>query len=77
MCTLPAGSKSTQMSFRPSFLIPFNKSSKETLQLATKSSGGIEASWKTVSVRFSASETVWVKVSPQDGLKVLDFVDDR
>lgn len=53
------------------------KSSNGIVQLATKSSGGMAASWKTVNPIFFALVTSWINVSFQHGSNVLDFVVER
>lgn len=58
----------TQKSFRP-FWHPVSRSSNVILQLATKSSGGMAASWKTVNSKHWALWTSDEKYSFHIGLK--------
>lgn len=53
------------------------KSSNGIVQLATKSSGGIAASWKTVNPMFFALVTSWMNDSFHVGSNVFDFVVER
>lgn len=53
------------------------RSSNGIVQLATNSSGGIAASWNTVSPIFFAPVISWVNVSFQHGSNVFAFVVER
>lgn len=53
------------------------KSSKAIVQLATKSSGGMAASWNTVKPIFFALVTSWVNVSFHVGSNVFALVVER
>lgn len=53
------------------------KSSNGIVQLATKSSGGIAASWNTVKPIFFALVTSWMNDSFHDGSNVFDLVVER
>lgn len=53
------------------------KSSNGIVQLATKSSGGMAASWNTVKPIFFALFTSWMKISFQHGSNVFPLVVER